>query len=501
MAPEEPYTCAACPADGWGCCGTWNDGIDRRPIVAARHRPRVTEGDRSSDFSGRDASESAGPPHGRTNRRVAVVTHSCGICHEDNAWPEIGQACRRCHARTASHLRQLPRLVEDLVSLGYVERDLRPLRCSTPRCFERGEPVDVIGTVRIPGHARRPRTPLCADCAVRLFHDGHLPEYEAIPARPADPVAHGATAGPLNAPKAGARVSGTALPAAPANLDAVDLSGPSRQGSRALHARGVLGLDEDQIGHLSVATVLDTWVRDWASYRTEGLPDPQVPLLTCWLLDRWDWACEVHPAIDEFAEEIRELYVTLSAVTGQLPARPEARDRACPKCGLLTLTRDPDSGYTECGNVECRTMLTESEYREHLQRLIDMNRRSTMKQPPAGTVRVFLTVWRTQDFGTYRPGVDRGWFRDVRLRFLPERGDSVELWADGPTWPVDTRTWSADGAVTIELLGMQVDPDDGVREAMRRVPDRRQAWWTVTDGDPDAALAEGGWARVGGEAA
>lgn len=72
MAPEGPYTCVACPADGWGCCGTWNDGIDRRPIVAARHRPRVTEGDvapvtgeyGSPDFPGRDTSESAGSPTG-----------------------------------------------------------------------------------------------------------------------------------------------------------------------------------------------------------------------------------------------------------------------------------------------------------------------------------------------------------------------------------------------------------------------------------------------------
>lgn len=31
---NNPATCVDCPVDGWGCCGKWNDGIDRRAIVA-----------------------------------------------------------------------------------------------------------------------------------------------------------------------------------------------------------------------------------------------------------------------------------------------------------------------------------------------------------------------------------------------------------------------------------------------------------------------------------
>lgn len=37
---EALYACETCPDDGWGCCGSWNDGMDRRAFVAGRRRER-----------------------------------------------------------------------------------------------------------------------------------------------------------------------------------------------------------------------------------------------------------------------------------------------------------------------------------------------------------------------------------------------------------------------------------------------------------------------------
>lgn len=170
----------------------------------------------------------------------------------------------------------------------------------------------------------------------------------------------------------GQHVTGSREAPLPLLVDPLDLSMPVRPGSTGVRLRGAwsaLGGDPDQIGHLSVATELDGYARMWAADRQEHGPHPQVPLLCPWLLDRLDWACESFRAIDEFASTLSRLYGALYAANGLGSPRPQVRDRACPRCGLLTLTLEP-SGYTECNNLECRTMLTEDEYREYLRDLI-----------------------------------------------------------------------------------------------------------------------------------
>jgi len=37
---EALYVCESCPDNGWGCCGSWNGGADRRAFVAGRRRER-----------------------------------------------------------------------------------------------------------------------------------------------------------------------------------------------------------------------------------------------------------------------------------------------------------------------------------------------------------------------------------------------------------------------------------------------------------------------------
>lgn len=172
-------------------------------------------------------------------------------------------------------------------------------------------------------------------------------------------------AGPVRAPNASARVSGSREAPVPVSLDLVDLTLPAREGSRAPHARGVLGLDDTQIGYLSVATELDTWVRDWISYSWcpgDHLPVPTVVTLAGWLSVRLDIACDHHEGIDEFRSDIRRLLWSCRRGANDLPPHPEYLDGVrCSGCDLMALFRKPGDDYrAECGS--CGKLYTDEEY-------------------------------------------------------------------------------------------------------------------------------------------
>src|SRR5690606_32327969 len=116
-------------------------------------------------------------------------------------------------------------------------------------------------------------------------------------------------AGPVPGRWGRPRVSGTRSVPAPAPLDRIDLTLPARPAARRLLARGALGIDSDQIGHLSVATILDTWVRDWRDTCWPGthLPAATVADLVTWLRTRLPDACQRHPRIAEFAGEVSQV--------------------------------------------------------------------------------------------------------------------------------------------------------------------------------------------------
>lgn len=126
----------------------------------------------------------------------------------------------------------------------------------------------------------------------------------------------------------------------------------------------------DQRGHPPIAAVLDQWVQDWLDHRSAGenLPNPDVATLADWLRARCDWACDEHPAVDEFATEIRAMLKRLR--TALSTARFVIRlGRPCPSCDLKTLTRISGSDKVRCGNEECRRVWHESEY-ERLARVL-----------------------------------------------------------------------------------------------------------------------------------
>lgn len=109
----------------------------------------------------------------------------------------------------------------------------------------------------------------------------------------------------------------------------------------------------DQTGRRPVAVVLDSWVRDWIDLRAMGetRPRPEVPELRRWLVNRLGWACDHHPAIEDFAGEITCELFALRAVLN-VSRRKIRLKEPCPSCGMvLSLVRDPGGGkVVECQN-------------------------------------------------------------------------------------------------------------------------------------------------------
>jgi hypothetical protein len=200
------------------------------------------------------------------------------------------------------------------------------------------------------------RAHVCDHCRTWLAE--LLTDIATLYAQIPDALTHGTGSG-------GQRVSGSFEAPLPLRVDILDLTLPANQGARRLCARGYLGLDDDQVGTLSASTILDTWARDWLTYDIPGhLPRPTVPILVAWLRVRVEDACNVHPGIDEFAGEMRDLRDALRRATGGATIRPQRCDGVpCRRCDLLTLVRLADgSGDIECANPECRAIMRAGEY-------------------------------------------------------------------------------------------------------------------------------------------
>jgi hypothetical protein len=263
-------------------------------------------------------------------------------------------------------------------------------------------------TYRPDDKPRIPTRPLVCDGDRRLL-DGHLAEIPDLHARLADqepaepdlrtyvvdhprfgertylaePLSAVGGAGPVPGASSQPRVSGSRGSPAPTSLERIDLALPARPQTRALFARGVLGLDDDQTGSLSTATILDTWARDWRDrlWPDQHLPSPTVPEMVRWLRNRVDEVCDRHPAVDEFAAEVKDLRHVLRRQLGETAAQPETeryRGVACQKCDLRgVLMRRPGSEYVECG--ACGLLLTEDELADWTARLAGYER--SMRPP------------------------------------------------------------------------------------------------------------------------
>lgn len=200
------------------------------------------------------------------------------------------------------------------------------------------------------GHACTACEVLLADQLLELSHLGRLLTHATVPARGQEQRL-------------------------PIRLDIVDLSLPANTRPIAVDLLRGAGLVEDQIGRTPLASMLGTWVRDFAD---QGAPitawplpgrQPDIGDIALWLWVRVEWACRWNPAVDEFASEVR---AALSAARYALNVarRPIRYATPCPRCSG-TLTKWPGQptakgrpergGWIECDG--CGRMFDDDEYR------------------------------------------------------------------------------------------------------------------------------------------
>lgn len=255
-------------------------------------------------------------------------TGSCIICTERDPLPDLEPVCGPCRSRLAGQLRDIPQLVDEL--RGEVPADVTT---GEERIEERADHLVEVGDQ------------LAA--VVRVEHR-HLVDVHA-----------GAVPGQSSAP----RVHRSREAPVPISVDRTDLLSAARSSTSSTRPLAYPEQDDDQIGYLSVATVLDGWCRDLAETRRETTPAP-APAIQCrYLLDRLDWAFTDHPAVDELAKEISDLWHVLRRAAGLTTPQPELCEGVPCKsidCDLRSLYRLAGADYVECAS--CSRLYTASEY-------------------------------------------------------------------------------------------------------------------------------------------
>lgn len=132
------------------------------------------------------------------------------------------------------------------------------------------------------------------------------------------------------------------------NLTAVDLTLPGNP--------VITGEPDDQTGHTPVATALAQWAEDWSD---RPIWSADAASVAHFLRRGLRWACASHPAIDEFARELRGIYSSLRvALHRDLSGHRYAEPAPC--CGQRTLIRYPGADWIECG--PCEALYDEQDY-------------------------------------------------------------------------------------------------------------------------------------------
>src|SRR6185295_9446482 len=97
-------------------------------------------------------------------------------------------------------------------------------------------------------------------------------------------------------------------------LEPLDLAAPADQADRPLFVRGVLGLDDAQIGSLSVATILQTRCGEMSALLDVEQPRAEVPAMVSWLSRHLSWAWSDYPDVADLADEVTALTYSLRAL-------------------------------------------------------------------------------------------------------------------------------------------------------------------------------------------
>jgi hypothetical protein len=282
-------------------------------------------------------------------------TGTCVVCQQRDPLPELVPGCGPCRSRLAGQLRDIPELCR---VLGAGPR---------PELSRDGRSVSVFAGP-VPGLSNAPRVrgsrdrsmPIKADATdlLDIADERMVSDYHHVPmVRSTGETRWQVTwfdGKPVRQELRVREVVSTAR------------ASRCRCGHPELHerTRPVMVPAADQVGQVSVASVLNAWVRDFAERRREVGAEPVVPLLCRWLFDRLDWAFTEHDAVDEFAGEVDDVWHGLRSAAGLPRPQPElCAGVPCRsvECDLKTLYRVPGSDYIECAS--CGNLLTEDEYR------------------------------------------------------------------------------------------------------------------------------------------
>lgn len=252
------------------------------------------------------------------------MTSTCILCptyrRDDTPHtPDVDPVCDVCRWRVHRDMAAVGRLHRDLAVDEVLDRDHRT--------------VAILDALGVPTGQYRWRDPAAAVLPVG-----------AVAGRSGQPV-----------------VSGTREPSVPIDLDRIDLTAPARHGT-------VHDPYHDQIGHISTATVLDSWAYALraALFATERRPDGSVDALVRWFLtgapvSRLDTACTRYAAVTDLAGEIRRLCTALRDAAGESEPPPQVLwGVPCRRCKEVSRLVREDL-YVACR--KCGLLLTLIEYR------------------------------------------------------------------------------------------------------------------------------------------
>jgi MerR HTH family regulatory protein len=139
------------------------------------------------------------------------------------------------------------------------------------------------------------------------------------------------------------------------NLFAVDLATPGNPA----YFRGRRD-PGSQTGQVPVAMRLARWAEDWSGRDIITADAASVAGL---LRKGLTWACVSHPQIDDFARELRQVYMAIRV--GLRRVEVSRRYAAsCRWCGQRTLVRNPGADWIECEDPWCGALYDSENYAE-----------------------------------------------------------------------------------------------------------------------------------------
>lgn len=117
----------------------------------------------------------------------------------------------------------------------------------------------------------------------------------------------------------------------------------------------IVGDPTDQVGQTPIAARLASWAEDWSG---RDVWSADARSVAGFLRRGLRWACASHPAIDEFAAELRQAYAAAKRALGR-DMRATHYRAPCPHC-RGPLVRYPGADWIECG--PCERLWDENDY-------------------------------------------------------------------------------------------------------------------------------------------